>query len=345
MKVVPKIIVVQRQTNVADKPIPSRSVYARQLEALEYLKAKGRILLDVIDESDLDLKAQVFDVLLFCKHSSERSLRLAEMAREMGKKVVYDIDDFLPAFPSYSGGQGVSKRIESIRKHAQMASVVTTATTDLRERIDGFFGVRSVLVPNGFNVERHFQHKAFSDKTKMIFTNADLIKVDRFKDGFFRTINQILQERPNVEFDIVTDPNQEMNRFVRFNNLGNISWFEHKKVLATGGYNLALIPLGGYEDQEAFVFNSCKSPIKYLEYGGLKIAGVYSKSPIYERVIKNGETGLLVENTESEWREAVETLLNDSLLRTRIAENAYEDVRANHHVSRSAEVWLDVLGG
>lgn len=344
MKNPPKVVVVQRNTNVASKPLPSRSVYARLLEPFEYLRDLGLIKLDVIDEKALNLHEHPFDILVFSKHTSAVSLELSEKARSIGKTVIYDIDDFLPAFPSYSGGQMIKERIASIRKHTEIASIVTTATSFLKEKIDEFFQITSQLAPNGINVERHAKYlKPKKGNLKIVFTNADLIKIDNFKNDFFKLMNSFLRNNTSVEFDIITDPNDEMNNFLRFNNLGNVSWFEHKRLLAENAYDLAITPLGGTEDFESLLFNSCKSPIKYLEYGALYIPGIYSKTPIYENVITNNETGILVANTPEEWSDALQRLIADSQLRRQIAKNAFDDIMANHHVKNSAGKWLEII--
>ncbi|WP_374001714.1 glycosyltransferase [Bdellovibrio bacteriovorus] len=339
-----KVIVAQRNTNVAEKAIPSRSVYARLLEPFEYLAMNNKISLNVIDENFLDLNAIDFDVLVFSKHTSNISLKLSEQAIGMGKKVIYDIDDFLPAFPSYSGGTQISQRISSIRKHTQIASIVTTATRFLKTQIDNYFDISTELAPNGINVERHNKHlKSKPDNLRIIFTNADLIKVHSFKNDFFKLMNSFLDQNPSIDFDIISDPNDELEGFSRFNDLGNVSWFEHKKILAENGYSVAVTPLGGVEDSDSLLFNSCKSPIKYLEYGALKIAGIYSRTPIYEEVISDKETGILVKNDLESWQNALVEISKDKKLRERITKNAFDDIRANHHVKQSSEAWLSII--
>ena len=49
-------------------------------------------------------------------------------------------------------------------------------------------------------------------------------------------------------------------------------------------------------------FNRAKSALKYLEYSSLGIPGVYSKIEPYERVIDDGENGMLAANRQ-EWFE------------------------------------------
>ncbi|WP_457570765.1 glycosyltransferase family protein [Desulfovulcanus sp.] len=55
-------------------------------------------------------------------------------------------------------------------------------------------------------------------------------------------------------------------------------------------------------------FNRCKSNIKWLEYSACAAAGIYSDLPPYKDV-QSGRDGLLVGNSQKEWREALEFLI------------------------------------
>ena len=340
----PKVLVVQRQTNVAEKPMPSRSIYARILEPFEYLKQKGKIDFIVIDEnnvSKLDLKT--FNSVVFQKHSSRTSIETAAQAKALKVKVIYDIDDFLPAFPNYSGGQKISEKITAIKQHTQIADIVTAATPFLKDQIDQYFALNSIFTPNGINVERHRAFCKGIKKQSFVFTNADLLKIQAFKDDFFRAINTFLSKNPTLQFDVISDPNPEIDQFERFNNIGNLDWFEHKQVLAQSGYEFAVIPLGGKEDPNSLLFNQCKSPIKYLEYGCLGIPGVYSNVDIYKTTIQHGVTGILVKNTFDDWTASLKELRLNNNLRQFIAKNALDDIIAHYSVTHSSQIWLELL--
>jgi processive 1,2-diacylglycerol beta-glucosyltransferase len=287
---------------------------------------------------------KLYNAVIFQKHSSLSSLEILEAAKLSGVKTIYDIDDFLPAFPKYSGGQGISKKIESIKKHIVQADIVTTTSSLLKENIDNFFGVKSVLVPFGINLDRHRHHmKNRAKVNRFIFTNADQLKLSAFKKGFIETVNSFLAQHNDLELDVFSDPNPELTDFLSINNLGNLDWFEHKKYLAEQGYLFSVTPLGSIEDQDSLLFNSCKSPIKYLEYGGLEIPGIYSNSPIYTNVIQNRVTGLLVDNDRLNWRAALDEMQSNQELRIRISKNAFEDVYFNHNISQTSLFWLELL--
>ena len=69
-------------------------------------------------------------------------------------------------------------------------------------------------------------------------------------------------------------------------------------------------------------FSRCKSDIKFLDYGALGVAGIYSQVPAYATSVRHLETGWLAQNKPSAWAEALECLLADTTLRAQIAANA-----------------------
>jgi processive 1,2-diacylglycerol beta-glucosyltransferase len=83
------------------------------------------------------------------------------------------------------------------------------------------------------------------------------------------------------------------------------------------------------------LFNSCKSPIKYLEYSALGVPGVYSKISPYEIIVKDGVDGLLA-STSLEWEEALSKLIEDQDLRRRIALNAQEKIHKHWLLSKNS---------
>jgi len=69
-------------------------------------------------------------------------------------------------------------------------------------------------------------------------------------------------------------------------------------------------------------FNNCKSDIKFLDYASIGAAGIFSNSPVYSSTVLHQQNGWIAENTSEAWEEALETLLNESPLRLKIAQNA-----------------------
>ncbi len=86
--------------------------------------------------------------------------------------------------------------------------------------------------------------------------------------------------------------------------------------------------------------NRCKSDLKWLEYAACGIAGVFSAVAPYARSVRDGLTGLVVENTTDAWFDALDRLVQDAALRQRLAAAAHAEVRATRTLDSGAERFL-----
>lgn len=91
------------------------------------------------------------------------------------------------------------------------------------------------------------------------------------------------------------------------------------------------------------LFESSKTNIKYRDYGGLGIPGVYSDVGPYRESVEQQETGLLVPNDVEMWVEAVGRLAASRDLRMSIAHKAYLDIRDNYNLSGVCAWWRSVI--
>ncbi len=89
-----------------------------------------------------------------------------------------------------------------------------------------------------------------------------------------------------------------------------------------------------------------KVPNKYLEYSMAGAVGVYSDTPLYAKVIRDGINGLLVRTDEvSAWSEAIFRLVEDPALRRRIAAAARDDVLMHYETAVVAPLFADTILG
>jgi hypothetical protein len=82
---------------------------------------------------------------------------------------------------------------------------------------------------------------------------------------------------------------------------------------------------------------------KYLEYGSLGIAGVYSDVPPSADVVQDGVTGLLCANTPDAWLAALRRLAGDPSLRERVARTAWDDSERHWSSAALADAWTAAL--
>jgi glycosyltransferase involved in cell wall biosynthesis len=89
-------------------------------------------------------------------------------------------------------------------------------------------------------------------------------------------------------------------------------------------------------------FDACKTSVKYREYGGCDIAGVYSRVAPYTDDVADGRTGLLVDNRVDAWVAALERLIESPDERRTIAASARADVERNFSQHASIRRWQEI---
>lgn len=99
------------------------------------------------------------------------------------------------------------------------------------------------------------------------------------------------------------------------------------------GVDIGLAPL---EDSP---FHRCKYWNKYLEYGSLGIAGIYSAVPPLSDAVSDGRTGLLRRNDPDEWLGAMQALVEDAPLREALAAAGRADVEARFSEAALLPSW------
>lgn len=336
-----KVLVLQRVSHVAHN-VPSLSVAARITEALEYLQDQNTIIYIAIDETDplTDTALKWADILILSKHSSDHALQVVHLAKQLSKRIIYDVDDWIFSFPSYSNAKDQAKKLDNIKKIIELADHITVANTTIFKAIQEFVS-NPILVPNGMYVERYLSQETFDEyqPPRIVFTNADMLKMEYSKETFLKVLQIFSIQHPEYLLDFYGDPFPEMHSipFLHFTN--RMPYPDFMKSLVAGKYQFAITPLGGIEDEESYFFNSCKNPFKYLNYGNACVPGIYSKAPIYtNECVTHGKTGLLIDNTIDEWIDAMENFAINKSLRDTIRSNAFKDIKQNYHIKQSADV-------
>ncbi len=338
-----RVLVLHRESLVAPG-VPSLSVSARVTEVLDYLEHETGIEPFSVSESDECVERAIAwaDVIMLSKHRTKRALELVQLAKRLGKGVIYDIDDWIFSFPSYSGGSGEGQENKTI-EIISLCDFVTIANAELMRRVPAIIpDARLVYLPNGMWIERYApQNKVASSpesSKRIIFTNADFLKVQESKDAILSALNVFFMRHPDYSLDFFGDPFPEMFSlpFMHFTN--RMPYQDYMRTIVSGGYIFAITPLGADEDVASREFNACKNPFKYINYGVAKIPGIYSAADIYTGCVKNMETGILVENTYEAWLSAMEMYVEDGELRKKVSNAAYKDVSKNFNASSGAVI-------
>jgi glycosyltransferase involved in cell wall biosynthesis len=93
-------------------------------------------------------------------------------------------------------------------------------------------------------------------------------------------------------------------------------------------------------------FNEVKSELKIIEAGMKKKALIAQDFGIYSKILKDGETGILIKNNKKDWYKAMYKVIEDKDYREMLANNLHEYVMARYelkHVTDQRAEWYTQL--
>jgi len=293
----------------------------------------GRIDVDIVDNADIVVLQRDFsrdldfyEQILLCAHRNNIP-------------VVLDLDDLLFELPENHpdriSGYYAAALLPMLQAVMEV-DLVTVATPELRDYILPY-NSNVVVIPNYFD----------DNIWKMREPADPLIESSRITIGYMGGGSH-LPDLQMIEPALLSIVNKSAKE-VRFKfwgieapsqlaELSEVYWVPPKSAtyadfaefFQAQSADVVIAPLC-----DTF-FNSCKSPIKYLEYGSIGVPGVYSAIAPYSRVVENGEDGFLVTSLE-EWESRLLQLINDPKLRQEIAANAQAKIKSDWLLSRNAK--------
>jgi glycosyltransferase involved in cell wall biosynthesis len=249
-----------------------------------------------------------FDVVVLHRQFGEAARLALADANEQGVLTVYDIDDdywnISPENPVYDRWRqpGIIGSLEACVREAR---VVTTPSPELAEFLRRLN--RKVLVlPNMLPAESWPPVKRVVDEKRVVLGwggSASHIPDLRILSG---VVEQIVAQDPRVEFHCHGLREVPFAKHERIHVLPGVPLAEYPGLVAT--FDIGLVPL--LDTQE----NRRKSDLKVLEYGAAGLPVVASKVALYERSVRQGESGFLV-GSAKDWLKGIRRLVADPELR------------------------------
>jgi len=341
----PRLLVIQR-VSLSHSTLKSRSIGARFGPLLTYMHRHKILRSDEVLESELRLSdLKEYDAVLFNKHTSQRGIEIIRAAKDLGITTIYDLDDWILDLPEYSVTDLGSDTLGNIVTMLHEADLITVSNPKLAYKLKHLRN-DTVYLPNGFDhgaLGHELNCETESRSPKVLFSNTDGIKLISHRQTFFADLRYFLEKHPDVIFDFRGDYFPELSQIPRVVKHAFLDNFVYKKAVRDAGYWFAIVPLGGQEDAATYEFNCCKSPIKYIDYGSLGVAGIYSNTPVYADVVAQGVTGLLAQNSGHNWFDSMNELLLNKTLRYEIKQAAYTDCLERFGLSSVSKILITLV--
>lgn len=274
------------------------------------------------------------------------------MAKKYNKTVIFDIDDLVfdrvyTDDIKYVQQMGEADRnlyndgVERIGQTLKLCDIATTTTEalaeELRKYADTVYVNRNVasdemLMYSDQALDMLAGKKTANQRQRSSRLQQRLEKKnEQISLGYFSgsithnddfaivlpAITRIMGENLKVHLYLVgeLDLPQELEPFKdRIHAIDFMDWKKLPFIIAQMDLNLA--PL------EDTVFNRAKSENKWTEASLVKVVTIASDTGAFHTMIQDGETGILCQNTESDWYQKLTMVINDRKLRKKIGERA-----------------------
>ncbi len=283
------------------------------------------------------------EIVVIVRDSEPEAVALRRAARDIyNVPVVFSWDDDFFSIPDSLGELARHHRepkfISGLEEMLTTADMVKASTARLAAR-SRLYTDKVIEVPYGFDFEQLSGVKVGAEATDAVtigffgsvthLSSLDIVlgalrrvcaEVDGLRLEFFGPRSAALDGFRNATF-IPYQPSSE----------------DALRSLAERGWDIGLGPL------EVNDFNRAKLPTKYRDYAACNISGIYTRIDPYEAVVTDGVTGLLVDNTEEAWYEAIVRLVTDERLRRRIAASAQAHVRSKLSLDQAVDAWRQLL--
>ena len=263
--------------------------------------------------------------------------------RRYGVRLVFEIDDDL--FESVE--ERIDRdRVAAIQLLARMAFVITTPTYALRAKLLKY-NRNVVVIENKLSADLWIQPVPIEVPSIKLSSGLKILYMGTFThgadldlvvDAFRRLVSEGV---PIKLYTVGVDTRQESDMFCRVNIPSG--WTEYPRFVwwlrtLAKQFDFAIAPLVDSP------FNACKSGLKYLDYAGLGLPGIFSNVPAYSQVVTHEVTGLLAANHVSSWMRHLRSLILNEELRIRVRTEARKDLIQNHLISTGMSKFARAIG-
>lgn len=227
---------------------------------------------------------------------------------------------------AWIGGSSHLNDLENIRHSMAMLSNDSSLRGKFQFVMCGFDirGSLTEIMPNGEKRSRPIRpHETVWMQFEDIFTNKyALLNNDK---EYEKWLKKIVNE---------TYPDQYKKTYVRRWTLPLTQYGKHYDYC-----DVCLAPIAkeymhrsekGTISRRENIFNKVKSELKIIESGVKKKALIAQDYAIYQEILKDGETGLLVSDDKKGWYKAIKSVVNDRDLRDKLANNLHEFVMSRY---------------
>ncbi len=281
------------------------------------------------------------DAIVFCRNAQPRHAPFLAAAQSRGTPLIYDLDDNLFELPPNCEDPSRMRepsRQAMLEEYLRAAAMVRVYSQPLADRVAALNPrVVQIFAPVDLSLVPPLRETRPPGPIKIVYATSRT--QDALCDIFWPALARILSRyagRVEAHFWGCRPPQIAALSNVRHHGL-ICQYDRFLRRFSRAGYDIGLAPLP--DD----VFYRSKTNNKFREYGASGIAGIYSHNEVYSHCVEHEVSGLLVAGDDDNWYGAIQRLIEDDALRTRIQQQARQYVAEHYAQEKFEQVFLEQL--
>lgn len=297
------------------KLIPSAIVGV--VEPLHYLASQGHFTFQYMDSQDVSEESiKESDVLICIRGAENKELEIVNKAIELNKKMIYYLDDDLLNIDEtdifnykYFSDPNI---LNNIKQMMIKSHYFWTNNPILEQKYGPLFEDTLLTDAPALLLREQLIKKDINNKITIGYAGG-MDHRNFFEEILYDPMDQLLKthgHKVNIEI-LGFEPYYMHQSKVEFFPYID-SYHQYKNFMYSRKWDIALAPLPKSS------FHACKYFNKFLEYGAIGAAGIYSNVSPFTLIIEHYKNGLLVNNDVKSWYQGMVKLIEDQPLRDNI---------------------------
>jgi glycosyltransferase involved in cell wall biosynthesis len=254
------------------------------------------------------------------------------MSRVLRRKLIYDFDDaiWIPGMSDYNRKFSFIKFFGNVAKISKWSHTVTVGNAYLKEYAD-IYNKNVKVIPTVVNTETMHNQVQQQDIALPAIGWTGSFSTLVYLNIILPVLQQ-LQEKFDFIFYVIADKDPQLPlKHYRF-----IKWNKDTEVQDLLNFHIGLMPLTN--DQ----YSKGKCGFKAIQYMSLGMPAIVSPVGVNTEIVKSGEDGFICESPE-EWKDKIELLLKDTLLRKKMGQAARAKIEKAYSIKATEKTFLGLF--
>lgn len=255
------------------------------------------------------------------------------IAKVFRKKIIYDFDDaiWLPNYSSHNAAFHRLKYYKKVNRIMKWAYKISAGNRYLGNYAKQFNDHIVILPTTLDTVNYHNQVKEHDSSKKPVIGWTGTLTTSKYIGDIVAALKR-LEAKHDFEFCMISNeiPNYDLKSLV-FK-----AWKKETEIEDLLRFDIGVMPL--VDDQWA----KGKCGFKALQYMALGIPPVVSPVGVNTDIVQDGINGLIC-NTEDEWFQALDQLLQQPELRKQLGTHAHQTIVDRYSVLANTEKFVDLF--